>query len=147
MRVKEVLEKILECIEVEECVPAYDRLSDSYYSYPESKAVLGGMSNLEADKVFMDFIKTEYELEGISVEMMSFLHEVGHHMTFDYMEEDELIKSAAMEHYANKFHSYETYFKAPVEIVAAEWAVSATKNYYSSIVELDKELIEAIYPL
>ena len=68
---------------------------DSYYQYDSvlSRVVLGGLTNKKADEIYMDYCR-ELGLEvDVDVMTMSFLHEIGHHNTIDFLDGEEIFES------------------------------------------------------
>ena len=129
--------------------------SDSYYRESmvegvNSLVVLGGLTNERADKLFMEYCG-ELGLEvPVSVETMSFLHEVSHHITIPFLDEDELnesefIKLTLCITEDESDEAYMEYFKCPIEYEATNDAVKFCNACPEVVKKLDKDILEALY--
>ena len=151
-KVTEVLNSFLQTQGYTDVKAKYVKLLDSYYA-PGAECgeiVLGGISNLNADKVFMNYCKSLGLAVDISVETMSFLHELGHHNTMDFLDDDELFESEfiKMMLYMQDDESeegYMKYFTCPIEREATIDAIEFCNHCSNVAIELDKKLLKALY--
>lgn len=141
----------------------YDENSDSYYQeytydidIPDVKVsgvsliVLGGLSDKKADELFMEYCGELGLKVPVSVEAMSFLHEVGHHMTLDFLDEDEhfISKIVKIKLYGREEDTDEVfmeYFKCPEEYEATMDAVNFCNACPDVAIKLSKDIQEALY--
>lgn len=138
-----------------ELAAGYIKHADSYYQPSDtdelpSVVVLGGMSNKRADELFMEYCKELGLKVDLSVETMSFLHEIGHHFTIDFLDENELISSELTKIYLNAKaeetdKTFMEYFTCPIEYEATMDAVNFCNAYPEVVKELDKDIEEALY--
>ena len=123
---------------------------DSYYHYGKNLVVLGGLTNKKADEIFMDYCK-ELGLEvDVHIETLSFLHEVGHHNTIDFLDSEEIFESEMVKLFlASKNEETEEYFMryfvCPEEYEATWDAVSFCNAYPEIVLQLDKDIQNALY--
>lgn len=133
----------------------YKPHEDSYYQSSDqddipSLVVLGGLSVPRADELYMDYCN-ELGLEiPMHVETMSFLHEVGHHITMEFLDEDEVYESEIikMNLYMRDEECDETfieYFKCPDEHMATLDAVKFCNACPEVARRLDADIQEALY--
>lgn len=138
----------------DELIAYYDPNSDSYYQagIEISEVVLGGMTNKIADEIYMRYCK-ELGLEiEVDVITMSFLHEVGHHMTLDFLDEDEINQSEWVkallciskdeEEYTKE--DYMQYFTCPEEYEATWDAIKFCNACPEVVKKLDAAIQEAL---
>lgn len=151
-KVTEVLNSFLQTQGYTDVKAKYVKLLDSYYAPGAecSEIVLGGISNLKADEVFMKYCRGLGLSVDISIETMSFLHELGHHNTLDFLEDSEIIASdfIKMLLYMEDDESeegYMKYFTCPVEEQATIDAVDFCNHSPNIVINFDKELLEALY--
>ena len=125
---------------------------DSYYQYDNvlSRVVLGGLTNKKADEIYMDYCR-ELGLEvDVDVITMSFLHEVGHHNTIDFLDGEEIFESEMIKLLlaANNEETKEyfmRYFECPEEYEATWDAVSFCNAYPEVVLQLDADIQNALY--
>ena len=126
---------------------------DSYYDESESVPyiVLGGMTNKKADEIFMKYCKETLGLvTEISVITLTFLHELGHHNTVDFLDNDELFESELTK-MALACKGEETeeafikYFTCPIEMEATIDAVEFCNHCPEAAKKLDAAIQEALY--
>ena len=126
-------------------------LGDEFAYYCVSELVQFSIEQVEKnDAEYIKFIKNEFNYDVPSMFLFSFLHEVGHHMTMDDFEEeelenDEMQKFEISEHINEENYSEYSlkYFHCPTEIVANEWAVEYFKNHEAEIMRKGKEMLKA----
>ena len=152
-RVSKVLNEFLESQGYSNVVAKYIEVSDCYYygggEVPE--VVLGGLTNYEADKVFMTYCKEDLGLEvEISIDTLSFLHELGHHNTIDFLDDAELIESDCIKSMLYMLNdeseeSFMKYFTCPVEKEATIDAVNFCNHNPEVVQQLDNVLLNVLY--
>lgn len=133
----------------------YDPTCDSYYQYGSdmSRVVLGGMTNKVADEIYMRFCKDLGLKVDIDVITMSFLHEVGHHMTLDFLDEDEISESEwtkvilriTKDDSEYTEEDYMKYFNCPEEFEATWDAIKFCNACPEVAKALDTAILETIY--
>lgn len=139
----------------DELVARYEAGSDSYYQEYSSVdtpdlVVLGGMSDKQADEVYMEYCG-ELGLEvPMSVEAMSFLHEVGHYITMPFLDDDEKFSSELVKMHCYMLdertnESFRDYFDCPIEKEATLDAVRFCNACPEVAMELSKDIEEALY--
>lgn len=136
----------------DELCACYEANSDSYYESDEliSRVVLGGLTNKAADKVFMEYCKELGLNVELHVETLTFLHEVGHHITLDFLDIDEINKSEAIKMLLRlkneeTVENFMEYFTCPEEYEATWDAVKFCNTYPEVVKKLDKDIQEALY--
>ena len=151
-RVTKVLNNFLQLQGYTDVIASFDKLADSYYA-PGAEygvVVLGGISNLDADKVFMNYCKELGLNIDISIETISFLHELGHHNTMDFLddeelEESELVKMMLYLNAEESDESYMKYFTCPIEQAATIDAVDFCNHNPVIVKMFDTQLLNALY--
>lgn len=147
-----VLQNFLTQQGIDDLAAEYIKNSDSYYQYNKNKVVLGGLTNKLADDLFMDYCKELGLTVPMHVEAMSFLHEVGHHMTLDFLDEDELFESTMIklsvcvkeeDEYTEE--DYRTYMTCAVEYEATWDAVKFCNACPEVALKLDNDILNALY--
>ena len=125
---------------------------DSYYQYDAvlSRVVLGGLTNKKADEVFMNYCKELGLMVDVHIETLSFLHEVGHHNTIDFLDGEEIFESEMVKLLlaANNEETEEyfmRYFVCPEEYEATWDAVSFCNAYPETVLQLDADIQNALY--
>lgn len=151
-RVTKVLNNFLQLQGYTDVTASFDKLADSYYA-PGAEygvVVLGGISNLDADKVFMNYCKELRLNVDVSIETISFLHELGHHNTMDFLddeelEESELVKMMLYLNAEESDESYMKYFTCPIEQAATIDAVDFCNHNPVIVKMFDEQLLNALY--
>ena len=125
---------------------------DSYYDESTSVPliVLGGLTNKKADEIFMRFCKEELGLvTDVDIVTLTFLHELGHHNTIDFLDEEENADSeftklmlAVLGEDTEK--DYMSYFTCPIEIEATIDAVEFCNHCPEAAKKLDAAIQEAL---
>ena len=125
---------------------------DSYYDESTSVPliVLGGLTNKKADEIFMRFCKEELGLvTDVDIVTLTFLHELGHHNTIDFLDEEENADSeftklmlAVLGEDTEK--DYMSYFTCPIEIEATIDAVEFCNHCPEVVKKLDAAIQEAL---
>lgn len=125
---------------------------DSYYQYDAvlSRVVLGGLTNKKADEIYMDYCRELGLKVDVDVMTMSFLHEVGHHNTIDFLDGEEIFESEMIKLLlaANNKETKEyfmKYFECPEEYEATWDAVSFCNAYPEVVLQLDADIQNALY--
>lgn len=135
-----------------DCSAAYDVKADSYYDIDNEEITLGGKPDEEADRIFIKYLE-ELELNGEwNISLMTFMHELGHHMTLHLLSEEEEDESAKIkffcgiisENFGDDEGACNMYFRCPEEAIATEWAVDFINNNIDMMREFEAELIEVI---
>lgn len=127
----------------------YVEHSDSYYC--DGLIVLGGLSDLLGDEIFLDYCKNTLGLKvELSVETLSFLHELGHHNTLEIINDDdylasEIIKRMLYEQDVEDEERFRKYFTCPVEHAATVDAINFCNNNPNLVTALDIMLLDALY--
>ena len=139
----------------DELCAGYEPNEDSYYQASDvdnlpSRVILGGMSNKKADEVFMRYCGELGLKVSVGVEVMSFLHEIGHHMTMDFLDEDELFESEMTKMFLtiddeDTDEAFMKYFTCPIEYEATMDAVNFCNACPEVALKLDKDIKEALY--
>ena len=127
-------------------------VSDSYYTIGAEygEITLGGLTNPKADEIFMKYCKTLGLEVEVSVETLSFLHELGHHNTLDFLDPDEIAASELLKEnlYMQDEETEETfmqYFTCPEEMEATADAVDFCNHNPVIVKMFDKQLLNALY--
>lgn len=104
----------------------------------------------EIDEEYIDFIKNEFDYNVPNMFLFSFLHEVGHHMTADELEEkdfeeDDALKFEISENInTDNFHEYALkYFHCPTEYLANKWAIDYYRKHEKEVNRKGKEMLLA----
>ena len=139
----------------DELAAGYIKHSDSYYQPSDRDdfrdiVVLGGMSDKRADELFMEYCRELGLAIDVHVETMSFLHEVGHHLTMDFLDEDELFDSEMTKLFLNMREeetdeNFMEYFTCPIEYEATMDAVNFCNACPEVALKLDQDIQEALY--
>ena len=134
-------------------VAKYSPDEDSYYATDcadNNIVVLGGLTNKKADDVYMTYCKDLGLRVDIDVITLSFLHEVGHHNTLDFLDGDEILESetiklllAAANVETDEY--FMKYFECPEEYEATWDAVSFCNAYPERVLRLNRDIMEALY--
>lgn len=136
----------------DEIYAEYRADEDSYYDESTSVPliVLGGLTNKKADEIFMRFCKEELGLvTDVDIVTLTFLHELGHHNTIDFLDEEENADSeftklmlAVLGEDTEK--DYMSYFTCPIEIEATIDAVEFCNHCPEAAKKLDAAIQEAL---
>lgn len=122
-----------------DCGAEYVAESDSYYDMIEEHIVLGGQSVLRGDEIFIEYCKKLGLEKEYSINTLSFMHELGHHITLDEADDEDweyarLLDIAVLLEPDND-EKYLKYFTQPIEAMATEWAVEFM-NEHSKMMEI-----------
>ena len=148
-KVEQILNSFLTSQSYDGVRAEYIEQSDSYYC--NGLIVLGGMSDLQGDEIFMDYCVNTLGLQvEVSIETLSFLHELGHHNTLEIISEEDYIASEIIKQYLYEQdiedeERFIKYFDCPTERAATVNAVEFCNNNPLIVKKLDKELLDAIY--
>lgn len=137
----------------DEIYAEYRENEDSYYDESSSipLIVLGGLTNKKADEVFMNFCKNDLGLKTeVSVITLSFLHELGHHNTIDFLDEEENADSEFTKLMLailgeDTEEDYMSYFTCPIEIEATIDAVEFCNHCPEAAKKLDAAIQKAFW--
>ena len=131
---------------------SFIQVSSSYYAAGAEcgEIVLGGLTNPKADEIFIKYCKTLGLKVGVSVETLSFLHELGHHNTLDFLDADEITESEFIKEnlYMQNEETEEAfmqYFTCPEETEATADAVEFCNHNPVIVKMFDKQLLNALY--
>lgn len=148
-KVEQILNNFLTSRSCNDVRAEYIEQSDSYYC--NGLIVLGGMSDLKGDEIFMDYCVNTLGLKvEVSVETLSFLHELGHHNTLEIISDEdyvasEIIKQYLYEHDVEDEERFIKYFDCPTEKAATINAIEFCNDNPLIVKKLDEELLSAIY--
>lgn len=125
---------------------------DSYYDESTSVPliVLGGLTNKKADEIFMRFCKERLGLvTDVDIITLTFLHELGHHNTIDFLDEEENADSEFTKLMLailgeDTEEDYMSYFTCPIEIEATIDAVEFCNHCPEAAKKLDAAIQEAL---
>ena len=94
-KISKVLNNFLQVQGYTDVTASFVQVSDSYYTSGAERGeiILGGLTNPKADEIFMKYCKTLGLKVEVSIETLSFLHELGHHNTLDFLDGDEITAS------------------------------------------------------
>lgn len=135
----------------DELTALYNPDEESYYNCEERLVVFGGLTNRYADELFMKYCKTLGLVIPVHIETLTFLHEVGHHLTVDFLDEEEIVNSEWTKFLLNlkddwyTEKDYMSYFACPVEYEATMDAVKFCNNCPKVVMDLDKKIQKALY--
>lgn len=108
--------------------------TDFCYYYYENVVDYSIIVSERMDRMFMDFAKSIGLKVECGVFILSLLHEVGHHMTIDEIDDD--VYKYCEDVKANLTDSDEdvmTYFNLPDEKIATEWAIDYINNNFEIV--------------
>ena len=148
-RIDTILNNFLEKSGFDGARAEYVEHSDSYYC--DGLIVLGGLSDLLGDEIFLDYCKSTLGLKvEVSVETLSFLHELGHYNTLETIDDEdyiasEVIKRMLYEQDVEDEERFRKYFTCPVEQAATVDAVSFCNDNPILVTTLDMMLLNALY--
>ena len=139
----------------DDVIAEYSENEDSYYTSGSfgNKVVLGGLTNKYADKIFAEYCNELGLKVSIGIETLTFLHEVGHYVTLDLLEEEEedisrLVKAAIGFKENEKDYTdddYWAYMTCPEEYAATYNAIEFCNTYPDAAMQLDQDIQEALY--
>lgn len=151
-KISKVLNNFLQVQGYTDVIANFVQASDSYYTSGAEcgEIVLGGLTNSKADKVFMKYCKTLGLEVEVSVETLSFLHELGHHNTLDFLDPDEIVESEFIKenlYMQNEEieEAFMQYFTCPEEMEATIDAVEFCNHNQVIVKMFDKQLLSALY--
>jgi len=121
-------------------------LSTDFYCYPNTKEIY--ISVLAPATALDDFIanlETRTQINDISVFTWSFLHEVGHCMTWNYLNKRT---QHHCEYVKRKIErgslDYLLYYTLADEKIATDWAIKFVEHNYSLVKAFDKMVLAEI---
>lgn len=120
--------------------------SDSYYDDGEELIVLGGLTVPTADEIFIKYCHSLGLSYEVDIEVLSFLHELGHGETLHIAtEEDELNRDLTIM-LCNLLgvedeEDFMMYFTTPIEAMATEWAVNFCNENIEKVKELERKIL------
>ena len=104
--------------------------------YPEENCITFGLAVSEtSDRYWKEFLRNEYEFQLGNIFVMSVLHEIGHFVRYDYLEEEDYEKISEQKEeieyrlsklriHSKKYReTYKEYFGLRDERLATEWAI------------------------
>lgn len=151
-KISKVLNNFLQAQGYTDVIANFVQVSDSYYTSGAEcgEIVLGGLTNLKADEIFMKYCKILGLEVEVSVETLSFLHELGHHNTLDFLDPDEIVESEFIKEnlYVQNEQTEEAfmqYFTCPEEMEATADAVEFCNCNPVIVKMFDKQLLNALY--
>lgn len=103
----------------------------------------------EADKMFFYFISETFNYKVKDLFLLSLLHEVGHHVTLDDFEDEEISADRKIKNriaFEIDNDNYESklleYFNLPTEYAATAWAVSYMRAHEKEICKHWRVMLE-----
>lgn len=98
----------------------------------------------EQEEAFADFVEKtfDFDLRPHSF-LFALLHEVGHSMTMDSLEDDELTSELIMReavHLMDSEKGNDLYFNLPSEKMANKWAVDYFKTNFDKCIKLENKM-------
>lgn len=127
--------------------------NDFSYWYVEEEVHYKLTQTIE-DEWFMEFIKETFGYVPTNSFIMSLLHEVGHHNTYDELEDEDInFSEDEKERISEEMQTADAertkaleweYFNLPDEIVATEWAVDYAVNHTEEIKQMWEEILTAL---
>jgi hypothetical protein len=121
-------------------------LSTDFYCYPNTKEIY--ISVLAPETALDEFIvnlHTRTDINDISDFTWSFLHEVGHCMTWNYLNKRT---QHHCEYVKRKIErgsiDYLTYYTLADEKIATDWAIGFTENNYQLVKAFDKMILSQL---
>ena len=122
--------------------------ADFGYYHNENVVAFGLLTTVNNDEFFGEYV--EY-MGGSALYSFvnSFLHEVGHHMTYDDITDEEYeygqkVKAFLADKKELDKYDYITYFNLPIEKVATEWGIKYFRNNPQSVFELNRKIKEVV---
>lgn len=121
-------------------------LSTDFFCYPDTNEVFVSIVALEdAYDEFMENLQTRTDITDISIFTWSFLHEIGHCMTWDYL--NKRTKNHC-EHVKRKIErgSIPTivYYSLADEKMATNWALGFAKNNYNVVKAFNEKVLDIL---
>lgn len=121
-------------------------VSTDFYCYPNTKEIF--VSVLAPETALDDFatnLGTRTDIEDISLFTWSFLHEVGHCMTWNYL--NKRTKNHC-QHVERKIQrgsvSPLVYYDLATEKVATDWAIGFVENNHRLVKAFDKNVLDLL---
>jgi hypothetical protein len=121
-------------------------ISTDFECYPDTKEIfIGFVAPKNAVDGFIENLYTRTKINDISDFTWSFLHEVGHCMTWNYLNKRT---QHHCEYVKRKIErgsiDYLTYYTLADEKIATDWAGEYLTDHFSEMVEFDRELLEIL---
>ncbi len=115
-------------------------LSTDFYCYPDTKEVFVSVVVLaNALDEFMENLQTRTSINDISVFTWSFLHEIGHCMTWNYLSKRTKNHCEYVKRKINRGSiPTEIYYTLADEKIATDWALRFAANNYKIVKTFDK---------
>lgn len=119
-----------------ECDSDFD--SDFFYDHEEDRVYFSVLVSERADRLFKQYVWNHFHFDPPSIFMLSLLHEVGHHYTMDFFDENEIVSfrevkavlSEMLDACPDDDEIYSLYFDLEIEKVATNWAVTYYKHHF-----------------
>lgn len=128
--------------------------SDEFCYYYISEEITYKLTQTIEDKWFMEFIEETFGYAPTNSFIMSLLHEVGHHNTYDDVEDEDMdFSEDEKERISEEIQTADAerakaleweYFNLPDEIVATEWAVDYAVNHTKELEDMWQEILKAL---
>lgn len=128
---------------------------DCCYSYDfEGQFITFNPFETCEDDFFSNFVEKKFEMKDTMPILTSFLHEVGHHKTCDFLTEEEwdysfrrkkkIFKKIEKAKAKKKIEKIQwEYFNLPDELAATEWAVNYIKTHPKKAKKINAEIEKA----
>lgn len=121
-------------------------LDTDFYCYPNTKEIyITVLAPATALDDFIANIKTRTNINDISVFTWSFLHEVGHCMTWNYLSKRT---QHHCEYVKRKIErgsiDYLTYYRLADEKIATDWAIGFIENNHKLVQAFDRMILAEI---
>lgn len=109
----------------------------------------------EDDDYFSNFVENHFKIKNEMPILISFLHEIGHHKTFESLTEEEwdfceekkkrIFKKIRKANTPKKIDKLQNqYFVLPDELKATEWAVDFIRKHPKKAKKMNDELMKAL---
>lgn len=121
-------------------------ISTDFYCYPNTKEIyISVLAPATALDDFIDNLKTRTEIDDISVFTWSFLHEVGHCMTWNYLNKRT---QHHCEYVKRKIErgslDYLLYYTLADEKIATDWAIKFVERNHKLVRAFDRMIMNEI---
>lgn len=138
--ITKVINKFLEPFELKSAAG-----TDFAYYYTDNIVEYTLVVSARMDRMFREFAETLGLIHKVDVFLLSLLHEVGHHETYDELDDADITYSADIKAtLTTNDCDVETYFNLPDEYAATEWAVNYINTHTAEVASLWQELQPAI---
>lgn len=129
--------------------------ADDYAYYFDDAIVTFRLNITDSDEAFSKFVKERFNFEDDNIFMLSLLHEVGHHVTDDDINENiynfckqekDRIESEIYNVDEDRWLELQyQYFNLPDEIMATQWAVDYIKKHPKKVRKMWKKCEKALH--